>query len=61
MGNIFKINQAAKILLADMMRLNISFNEAWKDYNNAWYGGKLLESDKDKVMNFISETIDDIK
>ncbi len=61
MDNNFEVDQAAKMLLTEIIRLNISFNEAWKSYNETWYNGDLLESDKDKVINLISKTIDDIK
>lgn len=61
MDNDFEINQAAKMLLTDIIRLNISFNEAWENYNKTWYDGSLLESDKENVLNLISNTIDSIK
>lgn len=61
MDNDFEVNQAAKMLLTDIIRLNMSFNEAWENYNEIWYDGSLLESDKENVLNLISKTIDSIK
>lgn len=58
MTELFKPNQAAKMILAEMIKSNITFSEAWADYNNTWYDNELKESDKKQVRQFILDALD---
>jgi hypothetical protein len=58
MTELFKPNQAAKMILAEMIKSNIPFNESWADYNNTWYDNTLKESDKKQVRQFILDALD---
>ena len=58
MRECFKENQAAKMILLEMIKSNIPFNEAWKDYNNTWYNNTLKESDKEQTRIFILKSLD---
>ena len=58
MTESFKANQAAKIILAEMMKFDIPFNKAWDGYNSEWYDNALTKSDKEQTRNFISDALD---
>lgn len=57
MNKDFDANTAAKMILADMLRLDISFNDAWKDYNKKWYDSSLSDLEQNETWKVITETI----
>ena len=58
MSDYFKPNQAAKMILAEMIKSNITFSEAWVDYNNTWYDNELKMSEKEQTRKFILDALD---
>ena len=58
MREFFEVKQAAKMILQDMIKLDIPFNKAWDNYNNEWFDGVLYESDKDATIKLIVDILD---
>lgn len=58
MREFFEASQAAKMVLADMMKFDIAFDRAWDNYNNEWYDNELKESDKTQTRKFILDSLD---
>lgn len=58
MDKLFKANQAAKMILAEMIKSNIPFNDAWDEYNSTWYDNSLKESDRILTRKFILNALD---
>ena len=58
MSDYCKPNQAAKMILAEMIKSNITFSEAWVDYNNTWYDNELKMSEKEQTRKFILDALD---
>lgn len=57
----FKEDQAAKMILSDVIRFNISFDKAWDRYNETWYNKRLSKKNKDQTRDFILNIINNLK
>lgn len=57
----FKEEQAAKMILSDVIKFNISFDEAWNRYNETWYNGKLSKLNKEQTRDFILNVVNNLK
>lgn len=57
----FKEDQAAKMILSDVIKFNISFDEAWNRYNETWYNGKLSKLNKEQTRDFILNVVNNFK
>lgn len=53
MKEFFNLEQAAKVIMNDMIQFNIGFDMAWANYNNEWFNNSLSEAEKDAAMDFI--------
>lgn len=60
-NNDFEADQAAKMILSDVIKLNVSFNEAWDNYSRTWYDGKLSKSYKEETRNLINNIFDNLR
>lgn len=57
MRELFNVCQAAKMIIVDMIKLDMSFNKAWENYNNKLFNNKLTEQDKDQTCSFILDIL----
>lgn len=56
----FKEDQAAKMILSDVIKFNISFDEAWSRYNETWYNGRLSKRNKEQTRDFILNVVNNL-
>ena len=53
---LLDIKLAIKMIKNDLVKFDISFERALKNYNEEWFNGKLLESDLERIRReFINE------
>ena len=53
MKEFFNLEQAARIIMNDMIQFDIGFDKAWRNYNNEWFNNSLSETEKDAAMDLI--------
>ena len=57
----FNSMQAAKMILSDVIKFNISFDDAWGRYNETWYNNTLSKKHKEETRNFILNVIESLQ